>query len=133
LLKAHKRSQAELKMRNRVAYQDLGLVFAKEWGDLHGRQDSLGLPVQSNNLGQREFARILKAAAVRPITIHGLRHTSATLLLKAGVRVPLSADHVHHFTSSQVPSTAWHSSSEMLRFNGGKQPSAVTARFVINP
>jgi integrase len=44
-----------------------------------------GFPLQSNNLGQREFARLLKAAKVRPITIHGLRHTSATLLLKAGV------------------------------------------------
>lgn len=85
LLKSHKRAQAELKMRNRTAYHDLGMVFSKEWGDLHGREDSLGLPLQSNNLGQREFARILKAANVRPITIHGLRHTSATLLLKAGV------------------------------------------------
>jgi integrase len=84
LLKAHKRSQAELKMRNRKAYHDLDLVFAKEWGDLHGREDSLGLPLQSNNLGQREFARLVKAANVRPITIHGLRHTSATLLLKTG-------------------------------------------------
>jgi integrase len=85
LLKAHKRNQAALKMRNRKAYHDLGLVFAKEWGDLHGREDSLGLPIQSNSLGQREFARVLKAANVPPITVHGLRHTSATLLLKAGV------------------------------------------------
>jgi integrase len=65
-------------------HHDLGLVSAKEWGDLHGREDSLGLPPQSNNLGQREFARILKAAKVRRITIHGLRYASATLLLKAG-------------------------------------------------
>jgi integrase len=85
LLREQKRTQAELKMRNRVAYHDLGMVFAKEWGDLHGREDSLGLPLQSNNLGQREFARIIKAANVRAITIHGLRHTRATLLLKAGV------------------------------------------------
>ena len=85
LLKAHKRVQAELKMRNRTVYRDFGMVFAKEWGDLHGREDSLGLPLQSNNIGQREFARVLKAAKVRRITIHGLRHTSATLLLKAGV------------------------------------------------
>jgi integrase len=85
LLKAHRRHQAELKMRNRTSYHDLGLVFAKEWGDLHGREDSLGLPIQSNNLGQREFARIIKTANVRAITIHGLRHTCATLLLKAGV------------------------------------------------
>jgi integrase len=85
LLKAQKQSQAALKMRNRHAYHDLKLVFAKEWGDLHGRQDSLGLPLQSNNLGQREFARVVEAAGVRRIAFHGLRHTSATLLLKAGV------------------------------------------------
>jgi integrase len=85
LLREHKRVQAELKMANRTVYQDLGLVFAKEWGHLHGREDSLGLPLQANNLGQREFAKVVKAAKVRPITVHGLRHTSATLLLKAGV------------------------------------------------
>jgi integrase len=38
-----------------------------------------------NNLGEREFARVIKAAGIRKITLHGLRHTSATLLLKAGV------------------------------------------------
>jgi integrase len=85
LLRVHKRHQAELKMANRTAYHDLGLVFAKEWGHLHGREDSLGLPLQANNFGQREFARVITAAAVRPITLHGLRHTSATLLLKVGV------------------------------------------------
>lgn len=85
LLRAHKRHQAEVKLANRAKYHDLGLVFAKEWGHLHGREDSLGLPLQANNLGQREFARIVKAAGVRRITIHGLRHTSATLLLKSEV------------------------------------------------
>jgi integrase len=85
LLREHKRHQAELKMKNRTIYQDHGLVFAKEWGERYGRQDFLGLPLQANNIGEREFARIIKAAKVRRISIHGLRHTSATLLLKAGV------------------------------------------------
>ena len=62
-----------------------GLVFAKEWGERYHRKDFLGLPLQTNNMGEREFARIIKAANVRWISIHGLRHTSATLLLKAGV------------------------------------------------
>jgi integrase len=96
LLQAHKRAQAELKMRNRTVYQDYGLIFAKEWGDVYGRQDSLGLPLQSNNLGQREFARLIKAANVRPITIHGLRHTSATLLLKAGVAAHVVQQRLGH-------------------------------------
>jgi hypothetical protein len=36
MLREHKRHQAELKMANRLAYQDLGLVFVQEWGHLHG-------------------------------------------------------------------------------------------------
>ena len=69
-----------------TATTDLGLVFAKEWGDLHGRQDSLGLPLQSNNIGQREFARIHQGrgrAADHDSRTAGTRR--ATLLLKAGV------------------------------------------------
>lgn len=86
LLREHKRHQAELKMANRQHYHDHGLVFAKEWGDLwQQRRDHLGEPLQANNIGERQFARLIKAAKVRSITFHGLRHTSATLLLSAGV------------------------------------------------
>jgi integrase len=85
LLRRHRGHQAELKLANREHYHDHGLVFAKEWGDLTRRRDTLGEPLQSNNLGQREFARLIKAAGVRPIKLHGLRHTCATLLLQAGV------------------------------------------------
>jgi integrase len=85
LLKDHKRRQAELKMANRTIYKDHGLVFAKEWGERFQLKDFLGLPLQANNMGEREFARIIKAAKVKRISIHGPRHTSATLLLKAGV------------------------------------------------
>jgi integrase len=85
LLRTHKAHQAEIKLRNRTVYRDHGLIFAKEWGDLHGRAASLGGPLQVNNIGQREFDRILKAAKVRRIKFHGLRHTCATLMLSAGV------------------------------------------------
>ena len=85
LLKVHKAHQATLKMRNRLAYRDHGLVFAKEWSDVGRKRDVLGDPLPVNNLGQREFARLIAAAKVRPITLHGLRHTCATLLLAAGV------------------------------------------------
>lgn len=36
-------------------------------------------------IGEREFARLIKAANVRRIKFHGLRHTVATLMLSAGV------------------------------------------------
>jgi integrase len=43
LLKAHRRNQAELKMRNRRAYHDQGLVFAKEWGGFARPRGFLGV------------------------------------------------------------------------------------------
>jgi site-specific recombinase XerC len=52
---------------------------------LHNRADSLGLPLQVNTIGQRQFGRLIGAAGVRRIKFHGLRHTVATLMLSAGV------------------------------------------------
>jgi integrase len=83
VLITHKQQQAELKLRNRTAYVDHGLVFAKEHRCTP--TDALGLPLDWGTLGQREFPRLAKAAGVKRIKFHGLRHTSATLLLAAGV------------------------------------------------
>lgn len=71
---AHKRHQAELKLRHRQEFHDLG--FAKEWDDGGRKYGTLGHPLQINNLGQREFARLIAAAKVKPITLHGLRSVS---------------------------------------------------------
>lgn len=83
-------------MVNRLHYHDLGLVFAKEWGDQHNRRDSLGLPLQVNNMGSREFDRLIKAAGVKRITIHGLRHTCATLMIQSGESVNVVQKHLGH-------------------------------------
>src|SRR5437870_1353933 len=65
LLRRHRGHQAELKLRNGERYHDHGLVFAKQWEDLQRSRDTLGDPLQANNLGQREFRKLLKAAEVR--------------------------------------------------------------------
>ena len=57
---------------------------------------SIGDPVQMNNIGQREFAKLIEASRVRRIKFHGLRHTSATLALKAGVPVKVVAQRLGH-------------------------------------
>jgi len=85
LLKKHKAKQSALKMRHRREYHDHGLVFAKPWNEIGRTMDTFGLPLQINNLGDREFAALVAAAEVPPISLHGLRHTCATLLLAAGV------------------------------------------------
>lgn len=96
LLRTHKRNQSALKLKNRRQYHDHGLVFAKEWGELSRKHDVLGQPLQMNNIGEREYARLTKAAEVRPITFHGLRHTCATLLFEAGVPVKVIQERLGH-------------------------------------
>ena len=49
-----------------------------------------------NNIGQREFAEIIEDAEVRKIKFHGLRHTCATLLLRAGVPVKVVQERLGH-------------------------------------
>ena len=83
-------------MRNRTHYHDHGLMFAKEWDDLHGDRETLGDALQVNNLGQREFARLNQAAEVKRIKFHGLRHTCATLLLAAGVPQKVVQERLGH-------------------------------------
>jgi integrase len=96
LLKAHKKHQSALKLANRPTYHDFGLVFAKEFGELRTRKDLLGQPLQANNLGERSFDRIRKAAGIRRIKFHGLRHTCATLLLRGGEPVHVVAERLGH-------------------------------------
>jgi integrase len=83
-------------MRHRRRYHDLGLIFAKEWSEGRRRYDVLGTPIQANNIGDREFAWVVKAAGVRRISIHGLRHTCASLLLSAGIAPNVVRDRLGH-------------------------------------
>ncbi|MGH9324148.1 MAG: tyrosine-type recombinase/integrase, partial [Vicinamibacteria bacterium] len=99
-LRAHRSHQAKLKIRNRAAYHDHGLVFAKEWKDLSRGRAKLGDPLQTNNIGQREFSKLIKEAGVRSIKFHGLRHTAATLALLMGVPVKVVAERLGHSKTS---------------------------------
>ena len=57
-------SAGALKMKNRTTYQDAGLVFAKEPGDLQTPTGALGQPCRA--LARRCFRQVLAAAGVRP-------------------------------------------------------------------
>jgi integrase len=115
LLKAHKKHQAEVKMANRATYKDFGLVFAKEWGDVRTHVDCIGQPLQANNLGQREYAKLIKAADVRAIKFHGLRHTCATLLLQAGQPVHVVSERLGHSKVSMTMEVYAHVLPDMQR------------------
>jgi integrase len=86
LLRKHKAAQAAQRLLLGTAYKDHGLVFTRHFGQ----------PVLMNNLGQREYARLLEQSGVKKITFHGLRHTCATLALKAGIPVKVVAERLGH-------------------------------------
>ncbi|MDC8447034.1 MAG: site-specific integrase [Nitrospira sp.] len=89
LLRRQKAAQAEIKLLAGNTYQDHGLIFAYD-------QPPFGMPLSANNLGQREFSKLVKAANVRTITIHGLRHTAATLMLKEGIPIKVVSERLGH-------------------------------------
>jgi integrase len=88
--------QAAIKMVNRTTYHDYWLVFAKEWSDLRKRGEYLGKPLHANNLGQREYSKLLTLGGVKRIKFHGLRHTCATLLLQTRHPLHMVSERLGH-------------------------------------
>jgi integrase len=93
-LRAHKRAQSALKMKNRTTYKDFDLMFAKEPEDLQRSKAALGQPL--DRLSEGRFQALVKAAGVRRIKFHGCRHTCATLSLQAGTPPHVVAERLGH-------------------------------------
>lgn len=55
-----------------------------------------GTPISMDNFRQRHWNAMCKAAGIPGFGFHGLRHTHATLLLKAGVNVKVVAERLGH-------------------------------------
>jgi integrase len=105
LLREWRKAQREEKMAHRDNYHDLGLVFTKVDGT----------PMQINNFGQREYAALIRAASVRPIKFHGLRHTCATLLLQAGTPIHVVSERLGHAKVSMTMEVYAHVLPDMQR------------------
>ena len=71
----------------------------------HGRQ--------KNNLGQREYSKLVKAGGVKPIKFHGLRHTCATVLLASGEAVPVVAERLGHARGSRTLDVYAHATDDL--------------------
>ena len=87
-LKAHRKRQRV----ERIAAAD---VWSNE-GDLVFT-DELGEPVHPNRLSQ-SFDRIVREAELPRIRLHDLRHSYATLALKAGVHPKIVSERLGHST-----------------------------------
>jgi integrase len=84
-LRAHRSRQAEERLAIGPGYSTLGLLFTH----VDGR------PLSPSTVS-RTFDRLVKGAGVPKITLHGLRHTFATLALLDGIPAKVVAEVLGH-------------------------------------
>lgn len=83
-------------------YNDYGLIFCKENGDL----------IRPTNVNKK-FRQLIKLAKVPYIRIHDLRHTHATLLMELNTNPKIVADRLGHASVQVTLDTYSHSSLSM--------------------
>ncbi len=110
-LQRHRARQAEEKLKAGGLYQDQGLVFAGEIGNL----------INPSNLRQRSFAPLLKRADLPQITFHDLRHTCASLLFSKNVHPKFVQELLGHASVAITLDTYSH----MLPGMGGEAADAI--------
>lgn len=87
-LRTHRRKQNEERLKLGAAWQNHDLVFPSE----------VGTPSTHSNITQ-VFKRVLKNAKLRTsLRLYDLRHSHATLLLKAGVHAKVVSERLGHST-----------------------------------
>jgi integrase len=88
-LRDHRARQNERRLRLGEVWHDHDLVFASE----------VGTPIMARNL-YRQYGELVKKAGVPHISIHGIRHTVATLAIGSGQDVRTLADLLGHSRTS---------------------------------
>jgi integrase len=126
VLRAHRKQQRELMMANRKVYLDADLVFAKRPEDQQTPKTKLGEPCYA--LADSHFRRVIKAAGVKPIGVHGMRHSCATLLLAAGEPVKDVADRLGHEKPSMTLDVYTHATAGAQRDAAGRLDAALSGR-----
>lgn len=77
--------------------------------------NTIGKPMNPSNLVHREFTPLLQRVGVPHIRFHDLRHTAATLLLKAGVHPKVVSEMLGHSHVSVTLGVYSHVTPDMQR------------------
>ncbi len=85
MLRAHRRAQAAERLAWGPAWTDHGLVFTREDGT----------PLRPRQVA-RSFDRLVAAAGLPALTMHGLRHSYATAGLAGGVDLKVMSERLGH-------------------------------------
>jgi integrase len=88
-----------------------------EWyteGDEYVVTDELGIPIHPETYSD-EFTRLLKRAGLPKIRLHDSRHTTLSLMEKAGVPISVISKWAGHYDSAFTMKTYVHASDEDLR------------------
>jgi integrase len=128
-LAAHKRTQAEQRLKLGGAWQAFDLIFCSEEGT----------PYSIPNITYRFFRPLLTKAKLPRIRLYDLRHGCATLLLIAGENPKVVSERLGHSTVAltldiyshvlpHMQQTASARLEEMLYHEGNAQSSDSTAR-----
>ena len=97
MLKAHRDRQAFTRKAAGDAWQDHDLIVCT----------STGTPINPNNV-TRSYQRLVMLAGVPEIRVHDLRHTAATMLLRAGVPAKIVSERLGHATIAITLDTYSH-------------------------
>ncbi len=101
-LRRHKAQQAEEKLRLGPAYQDHGLVVARQDGHPYS-------PAEFS----RTFTELARQAGFPHLRLHDLRHTHATLLLREGTPIKAVSDRLGHASAAFTLDTYGHTLPDM--------------------
>lgn len=104
ILKAHKRRQAEERIRAANVWHDTGLVFTTEAGTAVGPRNVL-----------RALYTAAAAAGLDDVCVHTLRHSAATAWLENGVNLKAVSTLLGHADISITADTYAHVSDETAR------------------
>ncbi|PEF41259.1 site-specific integrase [Bacillus sp. AFS094228] len=103
MLKKHRIKQNEIKLKNRLVYNDNGFIFAREDGH-----------PQLRKVVDTRLKRLLKKAGIKKnITPHSFRHTHTSLLIEAGVGIKEIQQRLGHTDINTTMNIYAHMTSNM--------------------